>query len=93
MVLQVSFEKPHKSEGNKLMWHFDDADLKKLGTLSVEMKLDQFLEHRDMVELLKTNIHQKNNLSHNDLDDHKFQSFLVQYHMELQEYIYVLHVF
>lgn len=59
---KVSFEKPHKSEGNKLMWHYDDVDLKRLGTMAVEMKLDHFLEHRDMVELLKTNIHQKNTI-------------------------------
>ena len=59
---KVSFEKPHKTEGNKQIWHFENVDLKELGTLSVEMTLDQFLEHRDMTKLLKENTYQKHTI-------------------------------
>ena len=59
---KVSFEKPHKTEGNKQIWHFENVDLKALGTLSVEMTLDQLLEHRDMTKLLKENTYQKHTI-------------------------------
>ena len=52
---KLKFSKPHSTEGGKQMWHFENADLKKMGTLSVEFDMKPVLEHRDMKALIQTN--------------------------------------
>ncbi|MGC6510393.1 MAG: NADase-type glycan-binding domain-containing protein [Myxococcota bacterium] len=51
----LKFTQPHSTEGTARMWHFEDVDLKTLGTLSVELDIDPVLEHRDMAALIKGN--------------------------------------
>ena len=52
---KLKFTKPHSSEGTKLKWHFEDVDLKTLGTLSVDFDMNPVLEHRDMKAMIQNN--------------------------------------
>ncbi len=52
---KLKFIKPHLSEGAKRIWHFEDVDLKTLGTLSVDLDMNPVLEHRDMKALIQNN--------------------------------------